>query len=138
MKKKPYWITQAQRIMKEKGITQEDLLDVFDVSTRGAVGHYFQGRAEISADQLARLSERLGQNIYYDEKYASKTVLTIDEIDSVLDSWLVKLHQLDFITFNIEQSKVKQLLLQAMEEKAESTLGRSSSLHKSSIQSKAV
>ena len=49
--------------MREKRITQEDLCPVFQVKTRSAIGHYFNGRREPSIEQLVGLSQRLGVSI---------------------------------------------------------------------------
>ena len=61
--KKPAWAVVATRKMKAEKITQDDLVSVFDVKTRGAVGHYFTGRREPSLKQLKNLAEKLGMTI---------------------------------------------------------------------------
>jgi phage repressor protein C with HTH and peptisase S24 domain len=53
------WYEKAKRLMKEKGITQDDLIPVFDVKTRGAVGHYLNGRRQPDPDKLAAFANRL-------------------------------------------------------------------------------
>jgi transcriptional regulator with XRE-family HTH domain len=58
--KQPRWATIAVGLMRDKGITQRELQEVFDVTTRGAVGHYMRGRREPSVDQLLALAEKLG------------------------------------------------------------------------------
>lgn len=59
----PRWAKIAKPLMREQGVTQEDLVSVLDVETRGAVGHYFTGRREPSIDQLAALAKRLGVTV---------------------------------------------------------------------------
>jgi transcriptional regulator with XRE-family HTH domain len=54
------WYEKVKIIMEHKKIRQSDLINVFEVKTRGAVGHYLCGRREPSVDQLKRLCDRLG------------------------------------------------------------------------------
>jgi len=56
----PRWAVIAERLMRDQSLTQEDLIDVFGVTTRGAVGHYMKGRREPSIDQLIALARKLG------------------------------------------------------------------------------
>lgn len=56
----PRWALIAKSLMAEKGIIQEDLKSIFEVGTRGAVGHYLSGRREPSVVQIMRLAKRLG------------------------------------------------------------------------------
>ncbi|MGR9117667.1 MAG: helix-turn-helix domain-containing protein [Gammaproteobacteria bacterium] len=49
--------------MKLKRIRQEDLLEVFGVTTRGAVGHYLTGRRQPTPDQIKALAAHLGCTI---------------------------------------------------------------------------
>jgi len=46
--------------MRERGLRQADLLDIFGVETRGAVGHYLTGRREPNVHQLLKLAHALG------------------------------------------------------------------------------
>jgi hypothetical protein len=39
------WIKRVKKLMSEKKITQQDLVPVLGVSTRGAVGHYLTGQS---------------------------------------------------------------------------------------------
>ncbi|MGZ3767246.1 MAG: helix-turn-helix domain-containing protein [Mucilaginibacter sp.] len=54
------WYDYAKGLMADKKIKQDDLLNVFNVKTRGAVGHYLSGRRTPSAEQLKSLADRLG------------------------------------------------------------------------------
>lgn len=60
---KPSWAIIAARQMKVVGLTQDDLLNSFGVTTRGAIGHYFTGRREPTIKQLQRLAEKIGLSI---------------------------------------------------------------------------
>lgn len=60
---RPYWADVAKRLMREQGITQEDLKDALGVETRGAVGHYMTGRRDLTLVQFIKLSRRLGVSI---------------------------------------------------------------------------
>lgn len=111
MSTKPYWAIQAKKRMKELGITQLDLMDVFGVTTRGAVGHYFTGRAVIDIEQLKKLSEFLGVRLEYCEPEFVKSTLTIDQLSMLLNKWLVKLEQLGFAEYSIEVGKIKNLII---------------------------
>lgn len=61
----PEWYDRAKARMAalEPKVTQDDLLHVFGVTTRGAVGHYLNGRREPSAETLVKLSDRLGMTL---------------------------------------------------------------------------
>lgn len=52
------WYDYAKIIMKNKRITQEELMPCLNVTTRGAVGHYLSGRREPSVEQLINLSKK--------------------------------------------------------------------------------
>jgi len=55
-----HWYERAKRIMQAKGITQADLMQTLRVTSRGAVGHYLNGRRDPSPDQMAALAKALG------------------------------------------------------------------------------
>lgn len=57
------WYARAKKRMKEKGVTQEDLIALFGVATRGAVGHYLNGRREPSPLSLPKLADRLEMSL---------------------------------------------------------------------------
>ena len=63
--------------MSKKGIKQKDLLKVFEVETRGAVGHYLTGRREPSVNQLKKFADFLGmklEELIQEEKQIESTV----------------------------------------------------------------
>lgn len=47
----------------EPPVTQADLMPVFGVTTRGAVGHYLSGRREPSLEVMVKLADRLGMTL---------------------------------------------------------------------------
>jgi transcriptional regulator with XRE-family HTH domain len=53
------WVDRAKRRMKILGKTQEDLKAALGVKTRGAVGHYFAGRNDLSTGQVVALASAL-------------------------------------------------------------------------------
>lgn len=53
------WIKRVKKLMSEKKITQQDLVPVLGVSTRGAVGHYLTGRTQPNIDQFQSLANFL-------------------------------------------------------------------------------
>lgn len=57
------WYKKAKRLMNAKKIKQEDLIDTFGVTTRGAVGHYLTGRRQPDPAQMKALANRLGCTI---------------------------------------------------------------------------
>ena len=73
------WITKAKDLMRQRGITQQDLVPVMGKTTRGAIGHYFTGRSEPSLEQLEALAKFLGVSINYlignEESAINKTML---------------------------------------------------------------
>lgn len=62
---KPEWAVRAERLMRQHGLIQEDLLDAFGVTTRGAVGHYFRGRSHASIEHLEALAQLLDTSTAY-------------------------------------------------------------------------
>ena len=56
---KPQWAINARAKMKAIGLTQTKLLDIFEVTTAGAVGHYFNGVREPKIDHIISLALRL-------------------------------------------------------------------------------
>jgi len=54
------WYEKAKRLMKAEKIKQDQLLTVFNVATRGAVGHYLTGRRQPDPMQMKSLAEKLG------------------------------------------------------------------------------
>lgn len=57
------WRDRARRRLKELGLTQDDLMEPLDVSTRGAVGHYLSGRRKPSIEQAAALARALQMSL---------------------------------------------------------------------------
>jgi transcriptional regulator with XRE-family HTH domain len=53
------WYDRAKSRMVGKGVTQEQLMELFGVKTRGAVGHYLNGRRDPSSTVLVTLADRL-------------------------------------------------------------------------------
>lgn len=53
------WYDYVKVLMKHKGITQEDLIPVFGVKTRGAVGHYLSGKRQPNPHQMKALVDYL-------------------------------------------------------------------------------
>lgn len=91
---KPKWATNAEVLMRRNGIQQGDLLEVFGVTTKGAIGHYFNGRREPSLNGLIKLSEFLnismsqlfGDNISPIELETVTTSLYIAEQQHLTDA----------------------------------------------------
>jgi len=54
------WYEKAKGLMVYKKIRQDDLLGVFGVTTRGAVGHYLTGRRQPGPAQMKALADKLG------------------------------------------------------------------------------
>ena len=59
----PEWAARAKAIMKKLGLTQEDLRETLGVETRGAVGHYFNGRRKLTVGQADNLAAKLQTNM---------------------------------------------------------------------------
>lgn len=57
------WNETAKKLIAEKGLRHEDLIPVFKVKTRGAVGHYLSGRRDPSPTQLKSLADFLSVRI---------------------------------------------------------------------------
>lgn len=62
---KPDWIIRAKEEMKKKGITQEDLVTVLGVTTRGAVGHYLTDRSKPTLEQFQNLADYFDVTLCY-------------------------------------------------------------------------
>ncbi len=95
--KKPDWAIRAERIMKKSGLIQEDLLETFGVTTRGAVGHYFTGRSQVTIDQLELLATLLDTTSIY---LLTGTVPDINEdlIRKAIHRRLVEAVEVNWIT----------------------------------------
>ncbi|NSY32282.1 XRE family transcriptional regulator [Pseudoalteromonas sp. JC28] len=110
-----YWVATAKKRMKDLGLKQCDLLDVFGVTTRGAVGHYFSGRQPINVDQLEALSKKLGIRIDYydtnDERYS------IDEINTLLSYWIPKLSKTGLARYETTPDIIKNLIISSLSDK---------------------
>lgn len=63
MNDRPPWAAVARQRMGELGMTQEQLMPILNVSTRGAVGHYLSGRRVPSPEQMAALAKHLGLSL---------------------------------------------------------------------------
>lgn len=59
----PAWLKKVKFLMKEKGIKQQDLMEIFGVSSQGAVSHYFSGRNKTSDEQLKALANFLDVDV---------------------------------------------------------------------------
>ena len=53
------WAERARMRMGALALSQDDLRDALGVGTRGAVGHYLNGRRQLSAVQAVGLAKRL-------------------------------------------------------------------------------
>ncbi len=62
---KKTWVQRARRLMRDQKKTQDELIDIFDVKTTGAVSHYFTGRNEPSIDSLSKLAKFLNVSPQY-------------------------------------------------------------------------
>lgn len=58
--KKPRWAVIAAGLMKAQGLRYDDVKQAMGVTTKGAVGHYFNGHREPSIEQIAALARLLG------------------------------------------------------------------------------
>lgn len=56
---KPLWALKAENRMSVLGFKQSDLLDTFEVTTPGAIGHYLSGRREPNIYSIVKLAEKL-------------------------------------------------------------------------------
>lgn len=59
----PPWSVRAQARMRELKLTQNHLIPVFGVTTRGAVGHYFTGRRDPTVEQMIALARTLNMSL---------------------------------------------------------------------------
>ncbi len=57
------WFDRAKVRMAAVGVTQEQLMPLFGVTTRGAVGHYLSGRRDPSSTVLVKLADRLSMSL---------------------------------------------------------------------------
>jgi len=78
------WIVQAKKIMRDRGITQEDIASAMGKSTRGAVGHYFTGRSQPTLNQLKSLAKYLDITLaeLVDPEGVNNNPFNIDTLES--------------------------------------------------------
>lgn len=122
------WTDRAQARMRELGLRQEDLKETLGVKTRGAVGHYFRGRRQLSAQQIAALAGKLRMSIdelfsdvpakgAEDQKASPSSVIRLTERESQperLDPWILaathramrELHAEQGLPYNLEDDPV--------------------------------
>lgn len=84
---KPRWAIVAEGLMRDQGVTQEDLVETFQVTTRGAVGHYMSGRREPSIEQIARLAKKFGVSV---SQLIGELPLALDQSDRREILWLLE------------------------------------------------
>ncbi|TMP84162.1 hypothetical protein CWB73_00400 [Pseudoalteromonas phenolica] len=77
----PSWLKKVKFLMKEKGVKQQDLMEVFGVSSQGAVSHYFSGRNKTSSEQLNALASFLSVDVEQLEDFDKLE----EKVDSSLD-----------------------------------------------------
>lgn len=94
----PRWAIIATGLMRDRGLTQEDLKEVFSVTARGAVGHYMRGRREPSIDQLIALASKLDVTL---SELVGEIPLTESRADTAQISALLQ---------EIDQDKLPMLL----------------------------
>lgn len=58
--REPRWVPAVKQRMSELSLIQQDLCECLGVATRGAVGHYFNGRRDLSIAQAESLCALLG------------------------------------------------------------------------------
>lgn len=59
----PTWLNKVKFLMKEKGLKQQDLMQIFGVTSQGAVSHYFSGRNKTTDEQLLALANFLDVDV---------------------------------------------------------------------------
>lgn len=69
-----HWYDRAKKRMRELEITQLDLLKVFGVETRGAIGHYLSGRRDPAPTVFPALADTLSMSL--DELLRGKPALS--------------------------------------------------------------
>lgn len=112
------WSERTRALMKERGITQEQLTAVLGVRSKGAVSHYLSGRRSLSVDQAASLAVYLRcsldwlvlgkpENISVGQQPIGET--DTDKIDSPAIT-VAKLRQLSPAAFRAISTLVDQLM----------------------------
>ena len=124
------WAKAAQSLMRQKGVKQKDLIELFDVSTQGAVSHYFSGRYEATHQQLKKLAQRLDveENYFIDLQEASperhldanlltESLQTLARIDSMSERDIIKFFTI-YEKMNADRiAEVYEALLKAKQQK---------------------
>ena len=59
------WIKRAKNLMTEQNVTQNDIIPIMNVKSRGAISHYFTGRNEPTFDALTALAKHLNVTPQY-------------------------------------------------------------------------
>lgn len=76
------WYKKARARMKELGLTQEDLCPALGVKTRGAVGHYLNGRRDINTKKATSLAEKLHMSmseLYGEDEIADSSNSAVED-----------------------------------------------------------
>ena len=109
---KPVWAIKAKELLKDKGMTQNSLMSVFDVDTQGAVSHYFTGKRQLNTDQLINLSQALNTdpNSLLDYKAHVNSELIKDTLSTVIENWLVRFGQMGWADYTNDPSVMRDLI----------------------------
>ena len=120
----PKWAARARSKMKTSGITQQDLIRVLGVQTRGAVGHYFTGRRKINDDQAVALARYLGvtmDQLFADSDeiaHGDETVLSGASLDQLIDQLATKLRLSDGSQVSGDRIFLLKAALESLEDAA--------------------
>jgi transcriptional regulator with XRE-family HTH domain len=76
------WIDRVKERMRTLGKTQESLARPLGVKTRSAIGHYFNGRRKLSAEQAVDLAKELQCSLDY--LFAGKPAVDVEKAEPSL------------------------------------------------------
>jgi len=92
------WYERAKNRLKDQGLTQEDIIAPLNVTTRGAVGHYLNGRREPSQKQLLALCKKLdcsldwlltGNENYKIHKHSSNGIISENQNSNAHETYKI-------------------------------------------------
>ncbi|MDP5205563.1 helix-turn-helix transcriptional regulator [Alishewanella sp. SMS9] len=110
---KQVWPAIAKQLLKERKLKQDALTEALGVETQGAVSHYITGKREITASQLQALAEffDVTPNDLLGVKSKINETQLRASIESVINTWITKFGQLDWIEYKKDPNIIAELLV---------------------------
>ncbi|WP_281556530.1 helix-turn-helix transcriptional regulator [Thalassomonas sp. RHCl1] len=108
----PDWVDKAKKIIKDKGLKQEDLIDALGVTTQSGVSHYFTGKYPLDIEQLVKLSKSLNTdpNTLLDFEVETDSTQIKSILNTIIEEWLVRFNQMGWAEYTSDPAAMRDLI----------------------------